>query len=217
MSQVFAQSVNFNQRLGAHDHRDRTRFSEIVRHERNQEIDANSIGSCLCFRSWFVVSVRGRDFVQAVHGYVRFSAPAKLQPWRRAVRVVYTQSALQLYTQLRVCIFRSMRCERGRVRGRRCVSVGARARARARVRGRAVARVRGPAGPRVRGLAGPRVRGSAGALARAYSGCVLQAQGVSISARESLLVCGSQCWCVGVPLDMWESLLTSPILAENDT
>ena len=98
MSQVFAQSVNFNQRLGAHDHRDRTRFSEIVRHERNQEIDANSIGSCLCFRSWFVVSVRGRDFVQAVHGYVRFSAPAKLQPWRRVVRVVYTQSALQLYT-----------------------------------------------------------------------------------------------------------------------
>lgn len=129
---------------------------------------------------------------------------------------VYTERPSVVHTVAGV-YFRSMRCERGRVRGRRCVSVGARARARARVRGRAVARVRGPAGPRVRGLAGPRVRGSAGALARAYSGCVLQAQGVSISARESLLACGSQCWCVGVPLDMWEPLLTSPILAENDT
>ena len=79
---------------------------------------------------------------------------------------VYTERPSVVHTVAGV-YFRSMRCERGRVRGRRCVSVGARARARARVRGRAVAQARGPAGPRVRGLAGPRVRGSAGALARA--------------------------------------------------
>ena len=104
-SQVFAHSVNSDQRHGAHDHRDRTRFFEIDSHERNQEIDAISIRSCLCFCKWFVVSARGSDCVQVVHGYVRFSAPAKLQSWHRVVRAAYTQRALQLYTPLRVCIF----------------------------------------------------------------------------------------------------------------
>ena len=86
------------------------------------------------------------------------------------------------------------------------------------------ARASGCAGPRAHGSAGPRVRGSAGALARAYNGLMLLVCGVGISARESILARGNQCWCVGLnpgmsgaPLGLWVSLLTSPILTENDT
>ena len=113
-----------------------------------------------------------------------------------------------------------------RVRG----SAGALARASVRERGRgcagadAGARASGCAGPRARGSAGPRVRGFAGALARTCNGLMYRAYGVSISARESILAGGSQCWCVGVPLNMsgvlrglLEPRLTSPILTENDT
>ena len=68
---------------------------------------------------------------------------------------VYTERPSVVHTVAGV-YFRSMRCERGRVRGRRCVSVGARARARARARDGAVAQARGPAGPRVRTETAPR-------------------------------------------------------------